>query len=462
MGTAAFARTAAMAAVFLGAGSLILGFLFIEANRLMTEQVLETVGSEAAILEGEARSGGLEALAKSLAARAGANGAGLYLLESADGRALAGNLERIPAGLDPGGGVFFYRKAPRAGEDGAGEERMAVARLVEIPGGRLVAGRDIERQRAFAARMRAVFLLGFGALSIAALAAGFAASRRLLRRVEAINAASRSIMEGDLSQRVPAGGEGDELDGLARNFNAALDRIEQLMAGLREVSDNIAHDLKTPLTRLHSRVEAALRGPAAVAAYRDGLEHALEEAGELIQTFNALLLIARLEAGAFEDSAGTFDLGDVVRGVAELYEPVAEERGLVIAIRAEDGLAAAANRQLIGQAVANLVDNAIKYAPTGGGDRGPAGRTISVEARRAGAVFEISVGDRGPGIAPSNRERAVKRFVRLDASRTPPGTGLGLSLVAAVARLHRGRLRLEDNAPGLRAVLELPARSVVK
>ncbi len=466
LGTTAFTSTAATVAAFLGAATLILGVLFVETNHLLTDQVLGTLRAEAAVLEREAQAGGIDALAKSIAARAQPDGPGLYHLSDAAGRNRAGNLDHVPPEFKAGGegGVFRYAKRT----DGTSGERLAVALVVGVPGGRLIVGRDIEEQRAFAERMRRVFLLGFGALSLAALAAALVTSRLVLRRIEAINAASRSIMAGELSRRVPLRGSGDELDSLAQNLNAMLDRIEQLMSGLREVSDNIAHDLKTPLNRLRNRVEAALRDPRGALGYREGLEHALEGADDLIKTFNALLLIARLEAGAFEDSTERFDLSEVLRDFAEFYGPLAEENGLELVMEAHEGVVLAANRQLIGQAVANLIENAIKYSRTNGriataGTETMAlrGRTITIELRRAETTVEISVADRGPGINLADRERALKRFVRLEESRTEPGSGLGLSLVAAVARLHGGRVRLEDNRPGLRAVLELPARLIV-
>jgi signal transduction histidine kinase len=260
-------------------------------------------------------------------------------------------------------------------------------------------------------------------------------------------------MAGDLTQRVPLAGSNDELDGLAQNLNMMLDRIEHLMSGLREVSDNIAHDLKTPLSRLRNRAEATLRDGGDCDAYRAGLERIIEEADELIKTFNAMLLVARLEAGALEGSTEVFDLGGLVRDVAEFYEPVSEEQGLELTVDVGDGPEIVANRHLVSQAVANLIDNAIKYgrpdAPGGAG-------VINVSLRPQNNDVEIVVADRGPGISADDRERALKRFVRLEASRTKPGTGLGLSLVSAVARLHHGTVRLEDNAPGLRAVLVLP------
>ena len=274
--------------------------------------------------------------------------------------------------------------------------------------------------------------------------------------MDQITAASRSIMDGDLSQRIPTTGKGGELDALADSLNEMLERIEGLMNGLREVSDNIAHDLKTPLNRLRNSAEAALRDPRGEDAYREGLERTIEKSDELIKTFNALLLIARLEAGPLEESTETFDLGRFVADVSELYAPAAEEAGFALSIDAEQGVFVRGNRQLIGQAIANLIDNAIKYSR--GGEPGSA---ITVRAYRLDGAPAISVGDHGPGISEADRERVLKRFVRLEDSRTKPGTGLGLSLVAAVARLHHGEVRLEDNQPGLKVVLLLSSRCLI-
>jgi signal transduction histidine kinase len=453
--TTAFGLSAAAVAFFLLAAAFVVGFLFWQTNNLLTDQVLGALRAESRILSSEMKDGGRAKLADTVAALSRPQGTGLYYLADSAGTKIAGNLNRIPPELDadPHGGVFSYQPPQEA----SGAARLAVAIPVDVgPDVRLIVGRDIEDQRTFADRIRRVFLWGFGVLSLAGLLGGLAVSRLILNRMDAITAASRSIMDGDLSRRIPTSGKGGELDGLAENLNEMLDRIEGLMSGLREVSDNIAHDLKTPLNRLRNTAEAALRDPRGSDAYREGLERTIEKSDDLIKTFNALLLIARLEAGPLEDSVETFDLGRFVADVADLYAPAAEEAGFALSIEATEGVFVRANRQLIGQAVANLIDNAIKYSKGG-----EPGSTITVRAYRDDDGPAISVGDHGPGIGAADRERVLKRFVRLEASRTKPGTGLGLSLVAAVARLHHGEVRLEDNLPGLKVVLRLSAKCLI-
>lgn len=456
MATQAFRVAAASAAAFLVVATLIVGMLFWQTNTLLTDHVVDELRGEAAELSQEAASLDPAAFAERIRLRSRIAGTSLYFLADPSGRKLAGNLETIPSEIagSQTGGVFRYRRDG----DADAADRLGVAIPVAIGAGvNLVIGRDIDDQLALAAQIKRTFLWGFGALALAAVIAGLWAGRSVLRRIDLINATTRSIMAGDLSRRVPVTGSADELDELSQSLNGMLDRIEQLMNGLREVSDNIAHDLKTPLNRLRNGAEAALRESRGADGYREGLESTIEKADDLIKTFNALLLIARLEAGVVEESAEVFDLGRLVRDVAELYEPVAEEAGLALAIETGDGIEIRANRQLVGQAVANLADNAIKYSARV--EHGPVPPVITVKAIAMNGSAEISVADRGPGIEAKDRDRALRRFVRLEKSRTQPGTGLGLSLVAAVARLHNGAVALEDNDPGLKVVLTLPRRA---
>jgi signal transduction histidine kinase len=444
-GTTAFRLAAMTVAAFLAAAAVIVVVLLSQVNGVLTEQVIAALDAEKAELQSHA--GDAASLAETVKNRSRPEGPALYFLAGADGRKLAGNLNRLPPEIAGSalGGTFHYETA-------LAKERLGVAIPVNAKDGlSLVIGRDIEDQRLIADRIRRGVLFGFGLLSLIALAGGALASRMLLARLETINQTSRSIMAGDLSRRIPLKGSGDEFDDLATQLNAMIERIELLMNSLREVSDNIAHDLKTPLNRLRNRAEAALIESKGADGFRIGLERTIDEADDLIKTFNALLLIARLEAGAFDASKEQFDIGTLVRDAAELYEPVAEEAGVALTASIADGPSIVANRQLVSQAVINLIENALKY-----GRNGSADGSIAVAVANGGVNVEISVADHGPGIALADRERVLKRFVRLEESRTPPGTGLGLSLVAAVARLHNGHVLLEDNGPGLRAILVLP------
>jgi len=337
-----------------------------------------------------------------------------------------------------------------------GNDHRALVEVVQLPGGfRLLVGRDLEeRERLFgiianAARWSVVLVIVLG------LVGGFFVSRRVLNRVEAMTDKTQTIMAGDLAGRLPVAGTGDELDRLAGHLNAMLERIEALMRGLKEVSDNIAHDLKTPLTRLRNRCEQALRGSAGVDDYRAALEATIAESDDLIRTFDALLMIARAESGQARDNMTEFDAAEIARDVGELYEPLADEKGIALTVDAPTAAPVRGNRELVSQALANLIDNAIKYAgPNGKLNGAPA--EIVVKAGNDGERISLSVADRGPGIAEADRGRVVERFVRLEQSRSEPGSGLGLSLAAAVARLHGGELKLEDNHPGLRSIIALP------
>jgi signal transduction histidine kinase len=445
-------------ALFSAAAVVAMFYIYWNTTVLLSRQLSETIDAELKGLAEQYKAGGLDQLVRTVAARSETPGNSLYLVADAEGRRLAGNLSAVSPELwDSLGPVeFVYRRPAQGGT----ENRLAFANVFRLPSGyRLIVGRDIEDRRELARTIRSAMLWGLGVMALFGIGGGYWVSRRLLTRIDAVAATTRTIMEGDLTGRLPVNGSGDELDRLSESLNLMLARIEQLMAGLREVSDNIAHDLKTPLNRLRNRVEEALREPYGEPVYREALQRTIEEADGLIKTFNALLSIARLEAGAGGENRETLDVAALVHDVAELYEPVAEEHGLVLKAEAAPPILLRGDRQLLGQAVANLIDNAIKYGtPEASGGNGSEPQ-VEVSARSKGAIAEIVVADRGPGVPAAERERVLDRFVRLEASRSEPGSGLGLSLVAAVARLHGGSLRLEDNAPGLRVVLVLPVES---
>ena len=452
--TTAFKLTLVYLGIFVMFAASLLAYFALNTRRLITEQITATVNGEVNGLSEQYGQGGLRRLVIVVDVRSRRPGSSLYLVTTPSGEGLAGNVGSLEPGVldHPGWLETNYHRL----EAPEGAEHRALVRVVQLPGGfHLLVGRDLEeRERLFGIVVNAgqwslalVIVLG--------LIGGFFVSRRVLSRIDAMTGTAQTIMAGDLSGRLPVAGSGDELDRLADNVNAMLERIEALMRGLKEVSDNIAHDLKTPLTRLRNRCEQALRSATGEASYRAALESTIAESDDLIRTFDALLMIARAESGQARDNMTEFDASEIARDVGELYEPVAEEKGIALKIDAPAAAPVRGNRELVSQALANLIDNAIKYAgPSGKVNGVPA--EIVVRAGNDGERIAISVADRGPGIPDADRGRVVERFVRLEQSRSEPGSGLGLSLASAVARLHGGELKLEDNHPGLRPTIALP------
>jgi len=298
--------------------------------------------------------------------------------------------------------------------------------------------------------IRAALFWALGLVLLLGLAGGLLVSRNILTRINAINNTSKRIMSGDLSDRMPISGSGDELDQLAHNLNSMLAQIERLMTGMREVTDNVAHDLRTPLTRLKARAEDALRNKGEE-GYKTALEQNLADADDLIATFTALLSIARARAGEMAGTMETVNLSQIANDVAELYEPVIEAAGGNLTLDAESIVPVKANKQLLAQVVANLVDNATKYGLT------TKNGSIIISTNLANDKAILTISDTGAGIKEQDRIRATERFTRLETSRTKPGSGLGLSLVKAVTDLHGGELKFEDNNPGLKISLIFPA-----
>ena len=452
--TTAFKLTLVYLGIFVLFAASLLAYFALNTRRLITEQITATVNGEVNGLSEQYGQGGLRRLVIVVDVRSRRPGSSLYLVTTPSGEGLAGNVGSLEPGvLDrPGWLETNYHRL----ESPEGTEHRALVRVVQLPGGfHLLVGRDLEeRERLFAIVVNAgqwslalVIVLG--------LIGGFFVSRRVLSRIDAMTGTAQTIMAGDLSGRLPVAGTGDELDRLADNVNAMLERIEALMRGLKEVSDNIAHDLKTPLTRLRNRCEQALRSATGETSYRAALESTIAESDDLIRTFDALLMIARAESGQARDNMTEFDASEIARDVGDLYEPVADEKGIALKIDAPAAAPVRGNRELVSQALANLIDNAIKYAgPSGKVNGVPA--EIVVKAGNDGERITLSVADRGPGIPDADRGRVVERFVRLEQSRSEPGSGLGLSLASAVARLHGGELKLEDNHPGLRTTIALP------
>lgn len=456
--TTTFKLTLVYLTVFALFAAFLLGYFALNTRRLITEQITETVNTEITGLSEQYRQGGIRRLVIVVDARARRPGSSLYIVTNFAGEALAGNVTALAPGIldNPGWTETVYRRLDEA-ESPDRPEHEALVRVFQLPGGfRLLVGRDLEeRERLYH------IVLSAGRWSVAivvilGLAGGLFVTRRVLRRVDAMTETTRTIMAGDLGGRLPVAGTGDELDRLADNLNVMLERIEALMYGLKEVSDNIAHDLKTPLTRLRNRSEEALRTAKSEAEYRAALEATIEESEGLIRTFNALLMIARAESGQARDDMSEFDAAEIAHDVGELYEPLADQKGIALKVEADAPAKVKGNRELVSQALANLVDNAIKYtAPPAGAVNG-AKPEIVVRALEDGDRILLTVADGGPGIPEADRARVVERFVRLEQSRSHPGSGLGLSLASAVARLHGGELTLTDNQPGLKSVIALP------
>ena len=450
--THAFRLAGLYFAVFVLSVLGVLFFVYWTSADFVERQTETTLDAEITGLAEQYAQRGLSGLVQIVAARsAGDRGDGmLYLVANQDGRPLAGNISGWPAGAPTGeGSLSFQIEVPVKGRE---ETHPARGKLFVIPDGyRLLVGRDISDAAAFRDRVKTT-LVWSGLLALAlGLVGGTVMSRNMLRRVEEVNRTAERVIAGNLSDRVPQLGTADEFDQLAANLNSMLDQIERLMAGMREVTDNVAHDLKTPLARLRARLELALLGPADAPTQAEAIRAAIEEADRLLATFNALLSIAEAEAGARRESTEAFDLADLARAVAELYEPVAEEEGFAMRLESTPGILIRGDRHLLSQAVANLLDNALKYgAPLAGG-----GEIVIAVSRQDGhAVLEVR--DRGPGIPEAERESVFDRFVRLEPSRSTPGNGLGLSLVRAVAHRHNATVMLADNRPGLVVRLDFP------
>jgi len=444
---------------------------------MLTGQTKDTINDEVVGLARFYQRGGLPMLVRVVEARSRQPGANLYLIADANGQILTGNVQGLEPGVIETEGwtaePFSYQRfgegeldrlrsgtsdpaqSADSGAQSGQQGHNAIALVLRLPNQMIMlVGRDLGEPERFRAVIKRSLMLALGMMGLGGILIWFFVGRAALKRIDSVSEAGRRIMGGDLSGRLPVSGAGDEFDRLSENLNRMLARIAMLNEGLKQVSDNIAHDLKTPLTRLRNRAEATLAGKHKPADYRQALEGTIAESDQLIKTFNAILMISRLEAGYSSESTSPVDLAATVSDVVELYEPVAEEAGVALETTVPEAVSIDGNRELIGQALSNIVDNAIKYST--GAAEAP---KVRVALERAGNEVKLTVSDNGHGIPDdADRARATERFVRLEKSRSQPGSGLGLSLAKAIMTFHNGRLDLLPANPGLSVVMSFPAR----
>lgn len=432
---------------------VLLGFIYWSTARYMVLQTDATIEAEITGLAERYRIGGLAGLTSLISQRLARKPAGLslYLLADQNYQPLIGNLNRWPPEQPDAQDWLNLRLQPQGADEG--EVHRGRARQFNLWGGfHLLVGRDMYELDKVRRLIIQALTWGLVITVVLGLLGGLMISRSMGRRLEAINRTCDEIMSGDLSRRIPTQNTGDDFDQLIVNLNRMLNQIAGLLESVRRVSDNIAHDLRTPLARLRNRLELVKLELTETGQPTQGLDKAVLEADELLLTFNALLRIARIEAKQRREGFTRVDLGLLVRDVVEFYEPLAEEKEQRLEMQVSLDLHVQGDRNLLFQAMANLLDNAIKYTPTGG--------AISISTVENGKLIRVVVADSGSGIPMTAREKVFQRFFRLDTSRVTPGSGLGLSLVAAVVKLHDIQIGLEDNHPGLRVVLDFPKENL--
>jgi signal transduction histidine kinase len=450
LGSSAFCFVLIYSAVFGVSVLVLLAFIYWRTVSLIDRQATDTIEAEIRGLADQYSSRGLPGLVQTIEQRIKQRGNEdhVYLLTDPGLMPLAGNLESWPLQVGETSDWLALSFTKMDEEELLPHEVRA--RMFVLPGGfRLLVGHDVHERGKFRVIVLEALLWSLAATIALSLIGGMIVSRRMLQRVEDISRTAKRIMAGDLDQRVPGDGSGDEFDRLAGILNAMLDRIECLMAGMRLATDSLAHDLRRPLTRLKARTELALLQPPEPQRDRAALGDVLNQADSALTLFDNLLRIAMAQSGAAATELKLVDFAAVTRDATELYEPLAEEREIALRLTANGPAMIRGQPELLAQSVANLLDNALKYTPVGG--------SISVAVVVEAATIVFSVADSGPGIPDAERGRVLEPFVRLEESRSTPGSGLGLSLVAAVARLHDARLTLDDNAPGLRVTLSFAA-----
>ena len=457
--TTPFRLTLLFLAVFAGAASAFLAYIYVATAGEVSRRADTAISREMISLEAVYNRGGFQALNQAVIERSTGTPLLLYLLMEKSGHPVSGSIAHSPIQFgDTADRSWANFVVTDTDADGAVTRHAARGLEERLAGGeRVFVGADVGQSETYVVEiLRALW--GAGALVLVlGLSGGIIVSRNVSRSIGSLTEVIESARAGDLGARAQIRGSGDEYDELASGLNDMLERLERSIGGLRHAGDAIAHDLRSPLTRLRARLEAAMiDAEAGRTDPKQALHQALEDTDGVLRTFAAVLAIARLEAVGDAPDQTSFDPGALAADIAELYEPLCEEKGLDFRSEVTPGLILRANREFLAQALANIIDNSVKYTPS-------SGAIMLRVRRRSSGDIEFSVTDTGPGIAQSDQARVVERFVRLENSRSQPGAGLGLSLVAAVARAHRGHLELDEgpgavagSGPGLRVALVLP------
>jgi signal transduction histidine kinase len=438
--SASFRLTLVYAALFMISAVVLFGTVYVKATDAMQSDMQAVLKTEAYQLAEVHRRFGILGLAEQITRRMNFRTRGpiFYLLQAPTQQVMVGNLPGMP----PVNGVVDFVRDNEADEPVNPRSKLTGFGLTLNDGSFILVAQDASRLVDMQHAIESAFAWGLAATLLLAIAGGVLLSGSFLRRIDTIGRTSRAIMAGDLTARIPVRGTNDEIDQLVVSLNAMLDRIQHLLEGLRQVSNDIAHDLRTPLGRLRQRLEDARDHATTTTEYAAAAEASIAEADVLLETFSALLRIAQLEAGAQKSGFADLDLSALARSVGEAYEPAAEDSQHKLDLQIEPGLAIHGDRQLLAQMLSNLVENALAHTPSGA--------TVSLSLVKGP---QIVVADSGPGIPPEERDRVFDRFYRLDRSRSTAGSGLGLALVKAIATLHGFSIRLEDNAPGLKVIL---------
>ena len=441
--SASFRLTLFYAVLFVASAGVLFATVYVTATAAMQSDMAAVLRSEAYQLAEIHRQLGLAGLAEQIARRMNFRTRGpiFYLLQAPNRRVVVGNLPGMP----PVEGVVDFVPQRDAPEPDIQPSKLTGFGLTLPDGSFMLVAQDASRLTDMQHAIIRAFVWAGGVTLLLAIGGGLLIGSSFLRRIDTITRTSRAIMGGDLSARIPSRGTHDEIDQLVASLNAMLERIQQLMDGLRQVSSDIAHDLRTPLGRLRQHLEDARERATSTADYDAATDAAIVEADELLETFAALLRIAQVEAGAQRKGFADVDLSELVRSVAEVYQPAAEDAEHRLKYKVEDGIHLSGDRPLLAQMISNLVENALHHTP--------AGSQVALSLRKTGNGFEIEVADNGPGIPAAEHARVFDRFYRLDRSRSTAGSGLGLALVKAIAGLHGLAIRLEDRKPGLGAIV---------